>query len=306
MTFEILILGTSAAVQANGRHQSAQVLKLDNHYFLIDCGEGTQEQIALRKLNFNKISKIFISHLHGDHFLGLFGFLSTMSLLGRSDKIEVYGPKGLREIITTQLKYSQSYFSYPVEFIETTHKDKTIIFEDPHIEVSSFPLDHSIACTGFLFKEKTKLRKLISSKLPKKIDFPKLRELKKGIDIELEDGTTLFAYEVSHPPQKSKSYAYCSDTAYNMQNIEYVKGVDILYHESTFLSKHADKAKNTRHSTSIEAATIASEAKVGKLLLGHFSARYSDIKEFEKEAQTIFEKSVAAIEGETYKVSDTL
>jgi ribonuclease Z len=248
LTFEILILGTSAAIQANGRHQSAQVLKLDKQYFLIDCGEGTQEQLVRRRINTNKISKIFISHLHGDHFLGLFGLLCTMSLLGRVKALEIYGPKGLREIISTQLKYSQSYFNYPVEFIETTPFEKNELCSNSQIEVYSFPLEHGIECTGFLFNEKPKSRRIDHTKLPAQIQVHQLKQLKQGLDIELETGEKYSNESLTFQAKKSRSYAYCSDTRYSTQTSKYIQNVDILYHESTFIAQHEDKALATYHS----------------------------------------------------------
>lgn len=304
MSFELQILGTSAAIQANGKHQSAQILKIQNHTFLIDCGEGTQDQIKRRKINSSKIEKIFISHLHGDHFLGLFGFLSTMSLLGRTKKIEIFGPKGLKEIIITQLKYSQSYFSYPVDFYETQCKSLEKISENDALEIFCFPLEHGIDCTGFLFKEKEKALRLDHEKIPKEIAPSLYKELKKGNNLILSDGEILQAKDCTFPPKKRRTYAYCSDTCYSKETSTYVKEVDLLYHESTFLVKHQDKAKNTMHSSTYDAALVAKESNVGKLLLGHFSARYTDDDEFETEARSIFENSFAAREGFKYTISD--
>jgi ribonuclease Z len=301
-----MILGTSAAVQANGRHQSAQFLRLNGHNFLIDCGEGTQEQLRKKKINNNKISKIFISHLHGDHFLGLFGLLSTMSLMGRDKKLHIFGPKGLKEIISTQLKYSQSYFSYPVELTETSDDAKNLLFEDDQISIYSFPLSHGITCTGFLFEEKTKPRKINLEKLPKEADALHYKMLKKGFDIELSDGTILKNKDYTSDPKKSFSYAYCSDTAYSSETAKHIQKCSILYHESTFLENQKDKAIATNHSTAKDAAQVALESKTAFLLLGHFSARYNDEKEFEQEAQTVFKNCEASIEGKFYVFDELL
>ena len=274
--------------------------------FLIDCGEGTQEQLVRRKINTNKISKIFISHLHGDHFLGLFGLLCTMSLLGRVKELVIFGPKGLKEIITTQLKYSQSYFNYPVEFIETTPYENTKLYSGHQLEAFSFPLEHGIECTGFLFKEKPKSRRIDHTKLPAQIQVHQLKQLKQGLDIELENGEKFSNESLTFQAKKSRSYAYCSDTRYSIQTSKYIQDVDILYHESTFIAQHEDKASNTNDSTSIQAAQVALEANAKRLLLGHFSARYSDEKEFEDEARTVFINSEAAIEGKVYAISEVV
>lgn len=303
MIFEIQILGISAAIQANNRHQSAQVLQLNSSLFLIDCGEGTQEQLVRRKINNNKISKIFISHLHGDHFLGLFGLLSTMSLLGRTKKLEIYGPKGLKEIISTQLKYCQSYFAYPIDFIETKPDKEHLVFENDSIEIKTFPLHHGIDCTGFLFKEKLKSRKITYDTLPANINVTQLKALKAGDDIEI-NGQIIKNETLTSAPKKSRSYAYCSDTSYHESTAHYVKNVDLLYHESTFLVQHQDKAQATHHSSSIDAAKVAKEANASKLLLGHFSARYSDDSFFETEAQTIFPNAFVAKEGNKYAIPE--
>lgn len=290
-------MGTSAAIQANGRHQSAQIIKSYNQFFLIDCGEGTQEQLVRRKINTNKIDKIFISHLHGDHFLGLFGLISTMSLLGRKKALTIYGPKGLKEIITTQLKYSQSVINYNLDIFETQDKNLETIFENNQLEIKTFPLNHGIPCTGFLIKEKQKPRRVDIKSIPFDLSISQIKALKKGESFELKDGTYVENDQYTFPPKKSRSYAYCSDTTYLDSTIDYVRNVDVLYHETTFLHKLKEKAQNTKHSTSTDAATIARKANVGTLIMGHFSARYKDVQEFETEAKTIFENSQTAVEG---------
>jgi ribonuclease Z len=209
-----MILGTSAALQAHGRHQSAQIIRNNNHCFLIDCGEGTQGQIKKHKINSNKINKVFISHLHGDHFLGLFGLISTMSLLGRDKALTIYGPAGLKEILTIQLKYSQSVLNYLIEFVETQALEKALLFSDQQLEVYSFPLSHGVLCTGFLLKEKPKARQIVTAKLPKGVNNVQLKQLKKGIDIVLPDGQIVDHLSCTNPAPASYSYAYCSDTSY--------------------------------------------------------------------------------------------
>jgi ribonuclease Z len=302
LSFDLLILGTSAAVQANGRHQSAQILKKDKHLFLIDCGEGTQEQLRRRKVNLNKISKIFISHLHGDHFFGLFGLISTMSLQGREKRMEIYGPKGLNEILTLQLRISQSIFNFPIEYKELNSENKNLIFEDDSIEVFSFPLNHGIECCGFLFQEKPKQRKVHFDKLPQDIDNSYIKLLKKGFDITLENGDFYKNEDYTFDPQKSSSYAYCSDTAYSLLTSTFIQGVDVLYHESTFLNAQQDKAVYTNHSTTSDAARVALESNTKMLIIGHFSARYSEESLFEQEAKMIFENTQVAVEGRHYSI----
>ena len=272
---------------------------------MIDCGEGTQLQLRKYKVNQNKITAIFISHLHGDHFLGLFALISTMSLLGRSTPLSIYGPKGLSEIITVQLKYSQTILSYPVSFYETDPNNPTIIYDHQNITVTTIPLEHRIDCTGFLFREKTKPRRINPDILSETtFSSSQLKALKHGEDILDETGNIIYKNEaVTLPPRKCRSYAFCSDTRYMESLVPQLKDVDLLYHEATFLNKHAERAAKTYHSTAEQAAELAKKSQVGKLLLGHFSTRYQDLSPFIDESKHLFDNVELAIEGSEFEVA---
>lgn len=303
MSFALKILGSSSAIPAFGRNHTAQVLQIYNSIYLIDCGENTQVQLKRYKVNINKIKVIFISHLHGDHFFGLSPLISTMSLMGRDIPLTIYGPKGLSEIITIQLKYSESILNFPIEFRETKAEESPqVIFDENNLTVTTLPLEHRIACTGFLFKEKSKPRR-IDPDLVGQFSNSELKALKEGKDLFATDGSIRFTNkDVTLEPKKCRSYAYCSDTRYSEKLIPLLKEVDLLYHESTFLEKHEDRAAITYHSTAQQAATIAQKANVGKLLLGHFSTRYSQLEPFIEEASPIFSNVELAIEGSEFGV----
>lgn len=294
-------MGSNSATPAHRRHHTSQLVSVEGKYYLIDCGEATQLQLKRYKLRAQRINNIFISHLHGDHYLGLMGLLSSMHLMGRNKSLDLYGPKGLQEIITLQLKYSDTVFNYEVNFHEIDTEKHQLIHEDELVTVHSIPLDHRISCSGFLISEKPKNRRIIREAIPEDFSVRNIIRLKKGEDVYSEDGKLLFKNEdVTLPPRQTFKYAYCSDTKYNESIIPIIEEADMLYHESTFLEEHMDRASTTYHSTAKEAATIAKKAKVGKLLLGHFSARYKDIEPLQQEAREVFEESYLAIEGEEF------
>ena len=301
MGITVKILGSNSAAPAHRRNHTSQLINVEGKFYLMDCGEGTQLQLKRYKIKAQRISNIFISHLHGDHYLGLMGLLSTMHLIGRQKPLNLYGPAGLDEIITLQLRMSQTVFNYEVNF----HTVDTEVFQpihvDDHITVYSVPLDHRIPCAGYLFEEKKKNRRIIKENLPKDFSIRNIVRLKHGEDIQDEDGNLLFKNsDLTLDPKKSYKYAFCSDTKYNESIIPHIKDADMLYHEATFLDEHMDRAANTYHSTAKEAAKIASKAGVGKLLLGHFSVRYKDLEPIQEEARTVFEESYLAIEGEEF------
>ncbi len=288
MSLTVKILGTSSATFSNERNQSGQALKSKNTYYLIDCGEGTQIQLMKNSIKTQKIDAIFISHLHGDHFLGLFGLLSTMSLMQRKKPVSLYGPKGLREIITSQLQFSGSYFSYPINFTEIKVTTSTIIIENDNITVRVFPLKHGIECYGFRFDTPKALRKLLLNKLPNNTPISSFKELKKGKNITMDNGEIIKYKDVTIAPPSMVSYAYCSDTAYSPDIIPFIKNVTTLYHEATFTEEFLERAIKTNHSTARQAAMIAKEANVKHLLIAHFSARYKTTTQHHKEASEIF------------------
>lgn len=295
---KLTILGCYSATPRTDTNPTSQVLEINNHVFLIDCGEGTQVELRRNKIKFARIKHIFISHLHGDHFFGLVGLISTFRLLTRETELHIYAPKGLKEIITLQMKLAESWTNYPLYFHELSSKNSELIFEDDRVEVHTIPLDHRIYTNGFLFKEKLGERKLdMNAVLNADIDVAYYRKLKQGFDVENKQGQLISNLEVTKAPKKTKSYAFCSDTAYSEAIIPIIKGVDLLYHESTFLEKHEKLAAITKHSTAKQAASIAKQAEVGMLLLGHYSTRYDNLTEFKLEAETIFESVKLARDG---------
>lgn len=286
---KLTILGCYAATPRSFTNPSSQVLEINRHKFLIDCGEGTQVELRRNKIKFSRIEHIFISHLHGDHFYGLIGLISTFRLLNRETELHVYGPKGIKEVITLQLKLSNSWTNYLLIFHELDGKEPLIIFEDEKVSVQTIPLKHRIYTNGFLFREKPGLRKLlINEAVERKIDVSLYQSLKMGKDVVSEDGKLISNELVTAPPDAPQSYAYCSDTLFDIDIVEQIKNCTVLYHEATFLEEHANLAFPTKHSTAKQAATIAREANVKKLVLGHYSTRYNDISLFEEEAKTIF------------------
>jgi ribonuclease Z len=246
---ELIIIGCHSATPRENAHTTSQILEINGHLFLIDCGEGTQIQLRKAKINFSRINNIFISHLHGDHFYGLIGLISTFRLLGRDKPLKIHGPLGIKDLITSQLKASNSWTNYPLIFHELFSINSEVIFDDQKVFVKTLPLNHKVYTNGFFFKSKTSL---------------------------------------------PKTYAFCSDTAYNENLIELIKNVDLLYHESTFLNRDLELAIKTNHSTALHAATIALKSNVKKLILGHFSSRYKDKKDFLIEAKSVFKKSFLA------------
>lgn len=298
---KLTILGCYSATPRIDTNPTAQVLEINNHLFLIDCGEGTQVELRRNKIKFTRIRHIFISHLHGDHVFGLVGLIATFRLLTREADLHVYAPKGLKDIITLQMKLADSWTNYQLVFHELTSKTSELIYEDDKVEVHTIPLDHRIYTNGFLFKEKTGERHLdMNAVLEANIDIAYYRKLKQGFDVTNKDGVLIDNTKVTKMPNKPKSYAFCSDTAYNEAMLPIIQGVDVLYHESTFLEKHVKLATTTKHSTAMQAALIAKKAEVKTLILGHFSTRYDGITEFKTEAQTIFHSVKLAGDGKSF------
>lgn len=299
---KVSILGCYSATPRTITNPTSQVLEINNQMYLIDCGEGTQVQLRKHKIKFSRINQIFISHLHGDHFFGLIGLISTFSLLNRPNDLHIYGPKGIKEIILLQIKLSKSYTKYNLFFHELESDQSELIFEDDKIAVYTIPLKHRVYTNGYLFKEKPGLRRInIEAATEKNIDVCYFNKLKQGSDLKQEDGTVIENETVTFDPLPTQSYAFCSDTIYNEEIIPLIENVDVLYHESTFLEQDIEKCIPTGHSTAIQAATIAKKAKVKNLILGHYSTRYSDINLFKKEADTVFEPTFLADDGLVFK-----
>lgn len=279
---------------------------VDDVQYLIDCGEGTQLQIKNHRVKLTKINHIFISHLHGDHYYGLIGLISTMHLYGRRSKLYLYGPPGLSDILSLQLKHSDTSLNFPIDFYEWEPGVCKVIHESAKITVTAFPVDHRIACSGFLFREKPKSRRINKHLLPPGITPSQIMKLKKGEDILDAEGNVLHKNElITLPPRPSYSYAYCADTRYNEGLADILKGVDMLYHEATFLEDMKERAGLTYHSTAAQAATLAKKAGVGKLILGHFSTRYKDLSPVLTEALAVFKESYLGTEGSDFSPSSS-
>lgn len=301
--FELTILGCSSATPTSKRNPTAQLLNIAERFFLIDCGEATQIQLRRYKLKFQRINHIFISHLHGDHFLGLMGLLASMHLLGRTNELHLYCPAELKEIIDVQHKHSQTYLNFKIIYHFHEYTNGGVLFEDEKVVVSSIVLNHRIPCCGFVFREK-QLTSNISGNIIRQynLSVEQIVQIKNGEDLELPNGRVIRNEELLSNTKKPRSYAYCSDTCYDESLIPFIQNVDLLYHEATFMKDKAERAKETFHSTAEQAATIAQKAEVKKLMIGHYSARYKDLNPLLAEAKAVFENTVLAVEGESTTV----
>jgi ribonuclease Z len=299
---KLTILGCYSATPRALNNPTSQVLEIKNNMFLIDCGEGTQVQLRKHKIKFNRIKHIFISHLHGDHFFGLVGLISTFRLLTREADLHIYGPKGIQEVVTLQMKLADSWTNYKLIFHELSSEESELIYESDDVEVYTIPLKHRIYTNGFLFKEKEGDRKLDMKAVKKNnIHVAYYRKLQQGFDVENEAGEIIENGLVTKSGPAPKSYAFCSDTVYNEAMVPIIKNVSVLYHESTFLDQHKKLAEPTKHSTAKQAASIAKQANVGTLILGHFSTRYGNTNVFKNEAQTVFEQVLLAEDGKVFE-----
>ena len=303
MQFSVTILGSNSALPISNRYPTAQVLNASGRLFLIDCGEGTQLQLRRNKIKFSKIDSIFISHLHGDHCFGLIGLISTFGLLGRKKDLNIYAHKDLERLLKPWLEFFAVDLSYSIVFnnIDTSISD--VIYEDDKITVTTIPLKHRIPTTGFLFKEKRRELNIKRDAIDYyKIPIKWIHRIKKGEDYYTEDGVKIENHILTQNPKKCRSYAFCSDTKFNKDIIPIIKNADLLYHEATFANDNAKMAKKTYHSTAEEAAIIAKEANVDKLIIGHFSSRYKELDVFLEESKAIFENTELAIEGKIFNI----
>ena len=303
MKFELTILGSSSAVPTSDRYPTAQVLNVHERFFLIDCGEGTQIQIRRNKFRFSKINHIFISHLHGDHYYGLFGVISTMGLLGRKSDLHIYGPEKLKEILDFHTNILEEKTDFEIVFHVTNNDKQETIFEDKIITIDSFPLKHRVPTCGFLFREKPRplnMRKGVIDfyNIPIKDIF----SIKLGADFVNDEGKVILNTKLTEEAVKQRSYAFCSDTAYSEKIISSIKNVDLLYHEATFMDDLKQQAVKSQHSTCLQAATIAKKADVRKLIIGHYSTRYRNLKPLLKETKTVFINTELAIENKRFDV----
>lgn len=304
MEFEVTILGANAAIPANKRFPSSQFLKAGRHRFLIDCGEGTQIRLQDFAVKKGKIRHIFISHLHADHYAGLFGLLGTYILQHREQPLTIFAPPGLEEIIRLQFFYSGTLLPFPLTFVEL-QPGFNKLFEDDAMEVFSFPIKHRIEAYGFLFSQKEQQRKIIKEKAKEhNIPLKAFSCLKKGENYKAADGSFFSYEEFTEPPPEPASYAYVSDSVFDPQLQTFLQNVTVLYHEATFAADLEEKALKTMHSTSVQAAEIAKMSGAKKLIIGHFSTRYKDTGVLKDEAASVFKASFAAEEGKTYKIAE--
>ncbi len=307
MKFELTILGCNSAIPTAYRYQTAQVINVSERFFLIDCGEATQIQLRRFKIPFNKINHIFISHLHGDHFIGLPGLISSFSLLGRTKDLHIYGHKPLQEYLDFHTQFFGGTLGFQLVFHEIESSEQALLYEDKTVSIYSFPLEHGdINCHGFLFKERQKARNLKKEMLEfYQVPIKSMQALKNGEDFTTSQGEIIPNNRFTCKPVLPRSYAYCSDTAYAESLLQYIKQVDLLYHEATFCEEEALIAQKVKHSTAQQAGQIAKLAQAKQLLIGHYSARYPDINMLEKEAQAIFPNTIAVKDGDVFSINQT-
>ena len=301
----LTILGSSSALPTSERYPSAHVLNAHERMFLIDCGEGTQMQLRKHRIRFSKINNIFISHLHGDHIFGLYGLLSTFSLMGRKNALRLHAPENYHKILLSHLLDFDIHLNFEIDFIPLAGKDPVVILDDKYITVTSFPLKHRVPAFGFLFREKRAERNIIKEAIAK-YGIPSVRipAIKLGADYVTPEGDIIRNEDMTIPPPEPLSYAYCSDTKYFVRLSSFVKGVTLLYHEATFDKSLVGLARITGHSTTLDAARTALEAKAKNLVIGHFSARYRNIAPLVDEAKTVFINTFPAIDGMSYDIGN--
>ncbi len=304
MSLELLILGSNSAAFAHRRHHTAQLLNIQGQHFLIDCGEGTQLLMKRYKVKLSRIDHILISHLHGDHYFGLIGLLSTMHLFGRKKELLLAGPPGLKEIIQLQFRYSETSLNFRINFVEFTPGASELIYDHPKFTITSVPMDHRVPCSGYIFREKPKKRRINRKMLSEvKLSNLDIVRLKEGEDIMNDDGSVKYTNQLlTLEPSPSFSYAFFSDTKLQPDLLNKIKEVDLLYHEATFANDMIDRADQTYHTTAQQAAQFAKDAGVRKLILGHFSARYKELDPIIDEAKAIFSEAELAIEGTRFVV----
>ncbi|SMC95424.1 ribonuclease Z [Pedobacter africanus] len=303
MKFEVTILGSSSATPVYNRNPTAQLLNCNEKFYLIDCGEGTQQQLIRFGIKANKIDFVFISHLHGDHYFGLIGLLSSLHLNGRIKPMKIFGPPALEEILALQFQHSETVIRYPIEFVATQADKPVQIFENADLTVETIILNHRIPCTGFKFVQKKRLRKLIIERLEAdRVPVEYYPLLKRGADLDLPDGSTLLNADYTTDSERPRTYCYCSDTLMDERYFESIKGADLLYHEATFLQDMLERANQTHHTTALQAGQVAIATGAVKLLIGHFSSRYKALPPLLDEARTVFENTELALEGNTYSV----
>lgn len=301
MHFEVTILGSNGAIPAYDRHPTSHFLNYNGDGFLLDCGEGTQIQMSKYGIKRGKLDHVFITHLHGDHFFGMMGLITSFNLNQREHTLHIHGPLGIEEIVKAHFKYAQTQLKYPIEFHVITDDRPRLVFENHALTVESIILKHRIPTTGFLFREKPGMRKILPEKIAlHEIPVHEISKIKQGADYTCADGRIIANKELTEDPAPPRSYAFCTDTVYTESFIDQIQGVSALYHEATFLDMHKERAAETLHSTTKEAATIAAKAQVDRLIIGHFSARYEDLSPLLTECQEVFPNTELATEGRSY------
>ncbi|MFM7639076.1 MAG: ribonuclease Z [Bacteroidota bacterium] len=304
--FEVTVLGTSSATPTKYRHPSAHYVRLEGSYMLLDCGEGAQRQLSRYGLRVLKISHVFITHLHGDHYFGLPGLITSMALYGRTEPLVIVGPPALESIIQVLIAESDSVLPYDLQYIQTQTESMETVVETEQFKVISVPLKHRVSCTGFLVQEKGPELKLnVDACVQFKVPVDQYEAIKMGADYQSQSQGVIANSLLTTPRYKNRTYAYITDTLYDPEYLlPILKAVDLLYHEATFLHDRADRAAETFHSTALQAAQIAQAANVKQLMIGHFSARYNDAQPLLDEAQSVFVNTVEAVEGQTYMVGE--
>jgi len=303
--FSVLILGNASASPTLTRNHTSQLININEQYYLMDCGEGTQLRLKEHKIKLQRINHIFISHLHGDHYLGLIGLIQTMHLLGRTNDLHIYCPGDIKQVIDVHLQVSESRLKYSIIY-KTVSKKFEIVYENTKIKVVSIPLKHKIPCSGYLFKEKLKPRR-INPKAIRQYKIPKhhINRLKLGEDYTIPTGGVIKNAMLTMDSLPTLSYAFCSDTKYLEKITPIIQGVDLLYHEATFAEEHIDRAKKTLHSTAKQAAQIALMSGAKRLIIGHFSNRYTELDVLLNEAKSVFKNTQLAIQGKEFEVGNT-
>ena len=303
MQFDLTILGSNGAIPAYDRHPSSQILNYNGNHFLIDCGEGTQFRLNKFGIKRGKLDNIFISHLHGDHYFGLIGLLTSFNLNWREHPLNIYGPEGLEEIMNVHFKHSKTQLKFQINYHVIVDDEPRIIYDDHFLQVETIMLKHRLPTTGFLFREKKGLRKILIEKINEyNIPFEHITSIKKGADYTDAQGKTISNAELTCDPHATRSYAYCSDTVFTENYIEQLRKIGLLYHEATFVDEHAARALETFHTTSRQAATIAKQANVGKLVIGHFSARYENLDLLLSQSREVFPETYLAREGTVFEI----
>ncbi|WP_432712803.1 ribonuclease Z [Pedobacter sp.] len=303
MKFEVTILGSSSATPVHNRNPTAQLLNCNEKFYLIDCAEGTQQQLIKYNIKAGKIDYIFISHLHGDHYFGLIGLLSSMHLNGRVKPVKLFGPPALLEILELQFRHSETVLKFPIEFTALTADVPKVIFQNADLTVETIVLNHRIPCTGFKFSQQKRARKLIIEKLEaENIPIEYFPLLKRGLNLDLPDGTVIRNEDYTTDSEATKCYCYCSDTLADGSYLPQLKSCTLLYHEATFLHELLDRANVTHHSTALQAAEVAKQVGAQQLLIGHFSSRYKTLQPLWEEASSVFKNTVLAIEGSTITI----